>query len=58
METILPSKHELIQDSERNEENIPSSKVQQNKDKLCKEPNEAHKNTVKEESCKQSLRIS
>jgi hypothetical protein len=50
METILPSKNNLTQDSERNEENrypVPDS----NKTKInyAKEPNEAHKNALKEE---------
>jgi hypothetical protein len=50
METILPPKNKLVQDSEGNEENgylDPDS----NKTKInyTKEPNEAHKNTLKEE---------
>jgi hypothetical protein len=50
MEIILPPKNKLIQDSEGNEENgypVPDS----NKTNInyAKEPNEAHKNTLKEE---------
>jgi hypothetical protein len=50
METILPPKNTLIQDSEGNEENgypVPNS----NKTKINypKEPNEPHKNTPKEQ---------
>jgi hypothetical protein len=50
METILPPKINLIQDSEGNEENgypVPDS----NKTKINnpKEPNYAHKNILKEE---------
>jgi hypothetical protein len=50
METILPPKNNLIQDSEGNEENgypVPDS----NKAKInnIKEHNNAHKNTFKEE---------
>jgi hypothetical protein len=50
METILPPQNKLVLDSEGNEENrylAPDS----NKTKInyAKEPNEAHKNTMKEE---------
>jgi hypothetical protein len=50
METILPEKNNLIQDSEASEENgyqVPDS----NKTKIddAKEPNDAHKDDLKEE---------
>jgi hypothetical protein len=47
METILPPKNKLVQDSEGNGYPDPDS----NKTKITytKEPNEAHKNTLKEE---------
>jgi hypothetical protein len=37
MENILPTpkKNKLIQDSEGNDESIPSSRLQQNKDNIC-----------------------
>jgi hypothetical protein len=50
METILPPQNNLIQDSEGNEENRPpapdSNKIKINK---AKEPNDAHKNNLREE---------
>jgi hypothetical protein len=50
METILPPKNNLIQDSETNEENgyplLDSNKTKIND---AKEPNKAHKSTLKEE---------
>jgi hypothetical protein len=57
--TFPPQKNNLIQDSEGNEENgylVPDS----NKTKIncAKEPNDAHKNTLKEEILQVSLRIS
>jgi hypothetical protein len=50
METILPPKNKFIHDSERNEENrYPDSDSNKTKINYTKEPNEAHKNTMKEE---------
>jgi hypothetical protein len=51
METILPPKINLIQDSEGNEENgylVPDSI--KSKVNNTKEPNDAHKNNLKEEN--------
>jgi hypothetical protein len=50
METILPSKNKLIQDSEGNEENkYPDPDSNKTKIYYTKEHNEANKNTLKEE---------
>jgi hypothetical protein len=50
METILPLQKKLIQDSEGNEENgYPDSDANKTKINYTKEPNEAHKNQLKEE---------
>jgi GH24 family phage-related lysozyme (muramidase) len=50
METILPPKIKLVQDSEGNEENrYPDPDSNKTKTIYMKEPNEAHKNTLKEE---------
>jgi hypothetical protein len=50
METIIPTKNKLVQDSEGNEENgYPDPDSNITKIKYTKEPNEAHKNTQKEE---------
>jgi hypothetical protein len=50
METILPPKNKLVQDSEGNEENRdPDPDSNKTKINYTKEPNEAHKNTLKEE---------
>jgi hypothetical protein len=57
--THSPSNNNLIQDSEGIEENgypVPDSK--QTKIIDAKEPNDAHKNTLKEEILQKSLRIS
>jgi hypothetical protein len=50
METILPPKNKLVQDSEGNEENRYSD-PDSNKTKInyAKEPNKSHKNNLKEE---------
>jgi hypothetical protein len=46
----FPPKNKLIKDSEGNEEKwIPSSRLQQNKDKLCQGTQQSHKNALKEE---------
>jgi hypothetical protein len=45
-----PAKNELVQDSEENEENgYPYTDSNKIKIKYTKEPNEAHKNILKEE---------
>jgi hypothetical protein len=50
METILPPKNKLVQDSEGNEENgYPDLDSNKTKINYTKEPNEAHKNFLKEE---------
>jgi hypothetical protein len=50
METILPPKIKLVQDSEGNEENgYPDKDSNKTKINYTKEPNEAHKNILKEE---------
>jgi hypothetical protein len=50
METILPPKNNLIQDSEGNEENgYPVLKSNKTKTNDTKEPNYVHKNNLKEE---------
>jgi hypothetical protein len=50
METILPSKNKLVQDSERNEQNrYPDQDSNKTKINYTKEPKEDHKNTLKEE---------
>jgi hypothetical protein len=49
METILPQ-NKLVQDSEANEENgYPDPDSSKTKINYTKEPNKAHKNTLKEE---------
>jgi hypothetical protein len=50
METLLPPKNNLIQDSEGNEKNgypVPDSNKTKKKD--AKEPNNVHQNSLKEE---------
>jgi hypothetical protein len=51
METILPTKNKLVQDTEGNEENDTQLQTP-TKQRLnyTKEPNEAHKNSLKEET--------
>jgi hypothetical protein len=50
METILPPQNKLVQDSEGNEEKgYPDPDSNKTKIKYTKEPNEAHKNNLKEE---------
>jgi hypothetical protein len=50
MEMILLTKNNLIQDSEGNEENrYPVQDFNKTKISNTKEPNKAHKNTLKEE---------
>jgi hypothetical protein len=50
METIFQPKNELVQDSGGNEENgYPETDSNKTKINYTKEPNEAHKNTLKEE---------
>jgi hypothetical protein len=50
METILPAPNNLIQDSEGNEENgYPVQDSNKIKINDAKEPNDAHKNMLKEE---------
>jgi hypothetical protein len=50
METILPPQNKLVQDSEGNEENrYPDADSNKTKINYTKEPNKAHKNTLKEE---------
>jgi tryptophan 2,3-dioxygenase len=49
-ETILPPKNKLVQDLEQNEENrYPDPDSNKKKINSTKEPNKAHKNTLKEE---------
>jgi hypothetical protein len=53
METILSLQNKLIQDSEGNEEiGYPVPDSNKTKINYAKEPNEAHKNTLKKKSCK------
>jgi hypothetical protein len=50
METILLPKNKLIQDSEGNEENrYPDPDSNKTKINYAKEPNQPHKNNLKEE---------
>jgi TPP-dependent pyruvate/acetoin dehydrogenase alpha subunit len=50
METILSQKNKVVQDLEQNEENrYPDPDSNKTKINYTKEPNEAHKNTLKEE---------
>jgi hypothetical protein len=50
METILLPQNKLVQDSEENEENrYPDPNSNETKINYTKEPNKAHKNTLKEE---------
>jgi hypothetical protein len=50
METILPPKNKLVQDSEGNEENrYPVPDPNKTKIDYPKEPNKAHKKNLKEE---------
>jgi hypothetical protein len=50
IETILPAKNKLAQDSEGNEENrYPDPDSNKTKIHCTKEPDKAHKNTLKEE---------
>jgi hypothetical protein len=50
METILPQKNKVAQDLEQNEENgYPGPDSNKTKINYTKEPNEAHKNNLKEE---------
>jgi hypothetical protein len=58
METILPTKNKLVQDTEGNEENDTQLQTP-TKQRLnyTKEPNEAHKNTLKKKSYKYLMRI-
>jgi hypothetical protein len=51
IETILPPKNKLVQDSEGNEERgYPDSDSNKSKVNYNKEHNEAYKNNLKEES--------
>jgi hypothetical protein len=59
METILPTKNNLIQDSEGNEENVyPVQGSKKTKINDSKEPSNVHKNTLKEEILQEITRIS
>jgi hypothetical protein len=59
METMLPQKNKLGQESEGNEEKgYPVTDSNESNIDYTKKPNKASKNTLKEESCKKSLRIS
>jgi hypothetical protein len=50
METILSQKNKVVQDLEQNEENrYPDPDSKKTKINYTKEPNKAHKNTLKEE---------
>jgi hypothetical protein len=52
-------KKKSIQDSEGNEKNgYPVPNLNKTMINVTKEPSKAHKNTLKETSCKKSLRIS
>jgi NAD(P)H-dependent FMN reductase len=58
METILPPKNKLVQDSEGNEENgYPVPDPNETKIDYHKEPKEAQKNTLKEEILKEIMEV-
>jgi disulfide oxidoreductase YuzD len=53
METILPTQKNVVHDLQQNEENgYPDTNFNKTKINYTKEPNEEHKNTLKEEILK------